>query len=176
MRGRNSQFRPTIACSIEFPPVAPKSLLVRPILPRSVPPEVAPAGAANHCGRALNPRKLQFPFMPGSRTGAYHRSMWAWRIIGAFALVLMVLPPASAAERLHCFSRNDQRAAIADGRAVPLATAMRSLGNRGRGELVRARLCEDKERLVYQLTVLPPNGKVRRAIVDASNGTLVSER
>jgi uncharacterized membrane protein YkoI len=53
---------------------------------------------------------------------------------------------------------------------------MRSLGNRGRGELVRARLCQDKERLVYHLTVLPRDGKVRRAIVDASNGTLVSER
>ena len=102
--------------------------------------------------------------------------MLAWRIIGAFALVLIALSPASAAERLHCFSRNDQRTAIAEGRAVPLATAMRSLSNRGRGELVRARLCQDKERLVYQLTVLPPNGKVRRAIVDASNGTLVSER
>jgi uncharacterized membrane protein YkoI len=102
--------------------------------------------------------------------------MSAWRIIGAFALVLMALSPASAAERLHCFSRNDQRAAIAESRAVSLATAMRSLGHRGRGELVRARLCQDKERLVYQLTVLPPNGKVRRAVVDASNGTLVSER
>jgi uncharacterized membrane protein YkoI len=102
--------------------------------------------------------------------------MLALRIIGAFALGLVALSPASAADRLHCFSRNDQRAAIKDGRAVPLATALRSLGNRGRGELVRARLCQDKDRLVYQLTVLPPNGKVRRAIVDASNGTLVSER
>lgn len=102
--------------------------------------------------------------------------MLAWRIAAAFALALIALAPASAAERLHCFSRNDQRVAIAESWAVPLATAMRSLGNRGRGELVRARLCQDKERLVYQLTVLPPNGKVRRAIVDASNGTLVSER
>jgi uncharacterized membrane protein YkoI len=102
--------------------------------------------------------------------------MSAWRIIAAFAFMLAILSPASAAERLRCFSRNEQRTAIAEGRAVPLATALRSLPNRARGELVRARLCQDKERLVYQLTVLPPNGKVRRAIVDASNGTLVSER
>jgi uncharacterized membrane protein YkoI len=102
--------------------------------------------------------------------------MSAWKPIAAFALMLVVLSPASAAERLRCLSRNEQRAAIADGRAVPLATAMRSMPNRGPGELVRARLCQDNDRLVYQLTVLPRDGKVRRAIVDASTGALASER
>jgi uncharacterized membrane protein YkoI len=92
------------------------------------------------------------------------------------ALVLASLTPASAAERLRCLSRNEQRDAIADGRAVPLATAMRSLENRGRGDVVRARLCQVDDRLIYQLTVLPRDGKVRRATVDASNGTVVSER
>jgi uncharacterized membrane protein YkoI len=105
--------------------------------------------------------------------------MSASRLIAAVALLLVVLPPmslASAAERSRCFSRNEQRAAIADGRAVPLATALRSLPNRVRGELVRARLCQDNERLMYHLTVLPRDGKVRRATVDASTGILVSER
>jgi uncharacterized membrane protein YkoI len=101
--------------------------------------------------------------------------MLALKFVAA-ALVLASLTPASAAERLRCLSRNEQRAAIADGRAVPLATALRSLGNRARGELVRARLCQDDDRLVYQLTVLPRDGKVRRATVDASNGTVVGER
>jgi hypothetical protein len=114
--------------------------------------------------------------MSGSPPGAYSRAMSAWKLIAAFALTLVMLSPASAAERLHCFSRNEQRAAIADGRAVPLATALQSLPNRVRGELVRARLCQDNERLVYQLTVLPRDGKVRRATVDASTGTLMSER
>jgi hypothetical protein len=126
----------------------------------------------------LDPRKRQFSaFMPGSQQHAYSRWMLAPRIIAALGLLLVTvaLSPASAAERLHCFSRNEQRAAIVDGRAVPLATALRSL-HRARLELVRARLCEDKDRLVYQLTVLPPSGKVRRAVVDASTGTVVSER
>jgi uncharacterized membrane protein YkoI len=101
--------------------------------------------------------------------------MLALKFVAA-AFVLASLTPASAAERLRCLSRNEQRAAIADGRAVPLATALRSLGNRARGELVRARLCQDDDRLVYQLTVLPRDGKVRRATVDASNGTVVGER
>jgi uncharacterized membrane protein YkoI len=102
--------------------------------------------------------------------------MSAWKFVAAFALMLVVLSPASAADRLHCLSRNEQRAAIAEGRAVPLATASRSMPHRVPSELVRARLCQDNGRLVYQLTVLPRDGKVRRAIVDASTGMLVSER
>jgi uncharacterized membrane protein YkoI len=102
--------------------------------------------------------------------------MWAWKIITAFALMLVMSSPAPAAERLRCLSRNEQRAAIADGRAVPLATASRSMPDRAPGELVRARLCQEGDRLVYQLTVLPRDGKVRHATVDASTGMLVSER
>ena len=102
--------------------------------------------------------------------------MSAWKFIAAFPLVLLVSSPASAAERFRCLSRIEQRAAIADGRAVPLARASQSVPHRAPGELVRARLCQDGERLVYQLTVLPRDGKVRRAIVDASTGTLVNER
>jgi uncharacterized membrane protein YkoI len=102
--------------------------------------------------------------------------MSAWKFIAASALMLVILSPASGADRLHCLSRNEQRAAIAEGRAVPLATASRSMHNRAPKELVRARLCHEGGRLVYQLTVLPRDGKVRRAIVDASTGMLVSER
>jgi hypothetical protein len=114
--------------------------------------------------------------MFGSPAGAYSQFMSAWKFIAAFLFMLVVSSPAPAAERLRCLSRNEQRAAIADGRAVPLATASRSIPNRVPGELVRARLCHDNGRLVYQLTVLPRDGKVRRAIVDASTGILVSER
>jgi uncharacterized membrane protein YkoI len=98
------------------------------------------------------------------------------KFFAAFSLMLVMSSPAPAADRLRCLSRNEQRAAIADGRAVPLATASRSMPNRAPGELVRARLCQEGDHLVYQLTVLPRDGKVRRAIVDASTGTLVSER
>ena len=83
---------------------------------------------------------------------------------------------AQAPERGRCLSRDQQRAAIAEGRAIPLATALRNLRSRMPGELVRARLCQDGERLIYLLTVLPRDGKVRRATVDASNGNVVGER
>jgi uncharacterized membrane protein YkoI len=44
------------------------------------------------------------------------------------------------------------------------------------GELVRARLCQESERLIYLLTVLPRDGKVRRVVVDAKNGAVISVR
>src|SRR5262245_4889569 len=106
--------------------------------------------------------------------------MFAPRLIVIALLVLpaaAALPPAPAAadDATQCLSRNEQRAAIKDGRAVPLAAALRSARSRVPGELVRARLCQEAGRLIYRLTVLARDGKVRRTTVDASNGTVVSE-
>lgn len=70
-----------------------------------------------------------------------------------------------------CLNRAEQRAAVADRKAVPLASAIKSLRERGqRGEVVRAALCSRDDRLVYELTLLARNGKVTRATVDAATG------
>jgi uncharacterized membrane protein YkoI len=79
-------------------------------------------------------------------------------------------------DRARCFTREQQRAAITEGKAVPLSVALRNLRRRMPGELVRARLCQEGDRLIYLLTVLPRDGKVRRAVVDATNGSMVGER
>ena len=97
------------------------------------------------------------------------------------ALVLMVLGPlsvvpAAAEPRARCLTRDQQRTAITERRAVPLATVRRSVRARVPGELVRARLCQEPERLIYLLTVLPRDGKVRRVIVDAKSGAVVNVR
>ncbi|MCC6887247.1 MAG: hypothetical protein IT536_01710 [Hyphomicrobiales bacterium] len=95
------------------------------------------------------------------------------------ALVLLgALPssPADAEPRLRCLTRDQQRVAIAERRAVPLAAVQKAVRSRVPGELVRARLCQEQERLIYLLTVLPRDGKVRRVVVDAKNGTVVSVR
>jgi uncharacterized membrane protein YkoI len=88
------------------------------------------------------------------------------------ALVAMLTAPAAAEERpqLQCLTRAEQRAAIAAGEAIPLAAARQ----RASGELVRARLCRDSRRLIYLLTVLARDGKVRQVTVDATNGTVIS--
>jgi uncharacterized membrane protein YkoI len=84
--------------------------------------------------------------------------------------------PAEAEPRMRCLSRDQQRAAIAERRAVALAAVRRSVRARVPGELVRARLCQEPERLIYLLTVLPRDGRVRRVIVDAKSGAVVSVR
>ena len=95
------------------------------------------------------------------------------RLFAAMALVLALPMAAVAQERPQCLTRAEQRAAITDGQAVPLAAARRMLRQRMGGELVRARLCHDAGRLIYLLTVLTRDGKVMRVTVDATNGTLI---
>ncbi len=102
--------------------------------------------------------------------------MSAFDLLAAAAFALAPPNAASAAPRLHCLSAAEQRAAIADGRAVPLATVRRNLRHRAAGEVVRVRLCQDGGRLVYMLTVLPRDGKVKHATVDAKNGSVVGLR
>jgi uncharacterized membrane protein YkoI len=94
-------------------------------------------------------------------------------ILGLVLALLAATPAAAAPERRHCLSRAEQRAAIASGQAIPLAAARRILRQRMGGELVRARLCHDSNRLIYLLTVLSRDGKVRQVTVDATNGTVI---
>ena len=97
------------------------------------------------------------------------------------ALVLMVLGPlsvipADAEPRMRCLTRDQQRSAITERRAVPLATVRTSVRAKVPGEMVRARLCQEPDRLIYLLTVLPRDGKVRRVTVDAKSGAVVNVR
>jgi uncharacterized membrane protein YkoI len=93
------------------------------------------------------------------------------RLAFAAGLLSATLTPGEAQERRHCLTRAEQRAAIAEGVAVSLAVARRTVGQRG--DLVRARLCHDSGRLIYLLTVLTRDGKVQRVTVDATNGTVI---
>ena len=73
-----------------------------------------------------------------------------------------------------CLTKSEQRAAVHEHKAIPLAEAIKILRAHGKhGEVVGARLCRRDEQLVYVLTLLPHNGKVIRTSVDAANGTLL---
>jgi uncharacterized membrane protein YkoI len=79
-------------------------------------------------------------------------------------------PPGRSAA---CLSKSEQRAVVANRQAVPLAAAVKSAREYyRRSELLRARLCRRGDGLVYELTLLSHNGKVRHATVDAENGQL----
>ena len=94
-------------------------------------------------------------------------------LIVTLALLPMLSSPAAAQEQPRCLSRAEQRAAIAAGEAIPLATARQMLRQRMGGEMVRARLCRESGRLIYRLTVLARDGKVRQVSIDATNGTVI---
>jgi uncharacterized membrane protein YkoI len=101
----------------------------------------------------------------------------------AIVTFLTALPAAAMAaedDQRVCLGKAEQRAAIFQGQAVTLATAIRSVRGsvRGRGsrEVVRARLCREEDKLVYLLTVLARDGKVTHTAVDATSGKVVDVR
>lgn len=116
------------------------------------------------------------------RTGGLLRH-WAARSVGglfasatALAAVILAPPgPGFAAEAPHCLTGEEQRAAIATGKSLPLAAVIHSL-HRAPKDVIKAQLCEEPERLIYMLTLLGRDGKVKRATVDATNGAVVGER
>jgi uncharacterized membrane protein YkoI len=85
--------------------------------------------------------------------------------------------PALAADPTHdaCLNKVEQRAAVAEHKAVPLAQAVKILHAHGRqAELVRARLCRHGEGFAYVLTLLAHSGKVTSVTVDAANGEVIN--
>jgi uncharacterized membrane protein YkoI len=101
----------------------------------------------------------------------------------AAGLLALAPEPAAADAPRACLSKSDQRAAISNGQAVPLAAAMSSVRSvrtakrsRGSREVIKAKLCREPKGLVYVLTVLSKDGKVTHASVDASSGRVVDVR
>src|SRR5919197_5258323 len=89
----------------------------------------------------------------------------------AITLAVLAAGPAEG-DDTRCLNKEQQRAAIASGKAVRLGVALRAV--KRRGEVVRARLCEGGKGLVYMLTVLARDGKVMRVTVDATSGSVLS--
>jgi len=75
-----------------------------------------------------------------------------------------------------CLNKEAQRAAVASGQAIPLASALHAMRGHAGRELVRVRLCQTPKGLVYVLTLLARDGKVTRAILDATNGATLTGR
>ena len=98
----------------------------------------------------------------------------------AVALLLGVLAGsafAAEAPQQACLSKAEQRAAVADHKAISLAQAVKSLREHGhRAELVRARLCHRGDKLAYVLTLLARSGKVTLATVDSASGEVITSR
>jgi len=108
--------------------------------------------------------------------------MPACRPVAAAVLICLlagVAVPADAAELRHrtCLTKSEQRAAVADRRAISLSRAVDFAHKHGRhGDLLRAKLCRSGEGLAYELTLLARNGKVRPVTIDATTGRVMTGR
>jgi hypothetical protein len=98
-----------------------------------------------------------------------------WGLVVLAVAMPLLTPGMSFAAEAHCLNPDEQRAAIALGKAVPLGSVLHSL-HRAPREVVKARLCQEPDRLIYQLTLLGRDGKVKVATVDATSGAVVGER
>jgi len=98
--------------------------------------------------------------------------MLAGPSLASALIVTMLAAEPAQAQGTHCLTKEQQRAAIASGKAVALGQALKAV--KRRGEVVRARLCEGGKGLVYMLTVLARDGKVTRVTVDATSGSVLT--
>jgi hypothetical protein len=92
--------------------------------------------------------------------------MRSWLICAAAGLLACSAQAASARTPLVCLSKDQRLAELAAKHIMTLSAALRSAHVR-RSELIDARLCRGPNGLFYLLTLLPRDGKVRRATVDA---------
>jgi hypothetical protein len=98
------------------------------------------------------------------------------RPAGVVAGVALLMPIGGfAAEPAHCLTGAEERTAIASGKAIAFAAVVRTL-HRAPKDIIGARLCREGDRLIYLLTLLGRDGKVRRATLDAASGAVVGER
>jgi uncharacterized membrane protein YkoI len=95
------------------------------------------------------------------------------RIIAAIAAALICAPAhvAPAADISSCLTKEQRQAVQEGGKVVPLASAKHAVPAH-KGEVVRAKLCQHQNGLVYLLTLLARDGKVTHVAVDASSGRL----
>ena len=101
------------------------------------------------------------------------------RLFPAVLLLGLMAAPALAADPAYnaCLNKAEQRAAVADQKAIPLARAIKSRREHGHhADLVRARLCRHGDGLVYVLTLLGRSGRVIRETVDAATGEVINSR
>ena len=93
--------------------------------------------------------------------------------VAALVALALYAPAMARGDAIHCLGKEQQRAAIASGKAVKLAAALHAAHGRVAGEVVKARLCEGPKGLLYMLTVLARDGKVTRLSVDAVSGSVI---
>jgi uncharacterized membrane protein YkoI len=94
------------------------------------------------------------------------------------ALLVLAIGLASSGCALAqgCFSAEETRQQVQRHGLVNLSEVANSVRPQMRAEMISARLCEVGGSLVYLLTMLERDGRVRRYTVDARSGHLINDR
>ena len=80
------------------------------------------------------------------------------------------LRPEEAPPRLHCLPMAEARTLMESHKLANPFHSMREAAMRFSGEPVGARLCEFGESLLYEISLLRPDGHIVRVLVDAVTG------
>jgi uncharacterized membrane protein YkoI len=97
-------------------------------------------------------------------------------VIATVALAALIVTADARSPALVCLDQKATREAVASGRVVAPAVALKAARAASGGEAVRARLCHSDSRLVYVVTSLRRDGRVRRIHVDAASGRVTRAR
>jgi uncharacterized membrane protein YkoI len=96
------------------------------------------------------------------------------RVLAGVALVCLAAAPPAFAEA--CFTAEETRQHTQSQDLARLPDIVARLQDRGRAELVSARLCEVSGSLVYMIALLGRDGKLHRVTVDARSGNVMHRR
>jgi hypothetical protein len=94
------------------------------------------------------------------------------------APLLSFAPPAAANPALVQERRDHERAraALEAGQIRPLSDLLAEVERRFRGRVIEADLERDDTQWLYELKILPPNGRIFIVELDAATGALVRAR
>lgn len=98
------------------------------------------------------------------------------RILLASVCSVLALVPFGS---VHAQERRDHeraRAALEAGQIRPLSDLLSEVERRYRGRVIEAELDRDDTQWLYELKILPPNGRVFIVELDAATGTLLRSR
>jgi uncharacterized membrane protein YkoI len=86
--------------------------------------------------------------------------------------VVFGVPDGASAQ--SCLSRDEARAAVQAGQAIPLSRIKRQVEKQADGEIQgQPRLCKDGGQFVYMINVMGPGGQIKRIVVDARSGGIL---
>ncbi|WP_051212520.1 PepSY domain-containing protein [Rubritepida flocculans] len=94
----------------------------------------------------------------------------------AFALAPLALPGSGRARASERRDHERARAALEAGQIRPLSDLLAEVERRFRGRVIEAELERDDAQWLYELKILPPNGRVFIVELDAATGQLLRSR